>query len=56
MTQNSTLVAHLKKSKSRVESWPTWKQEQSGTQVRRQSGQSTSNKNSQARQLETFEI
>ncbi len=56
MIQNSTLVAHLKKSKSRVESWPAWKQEQSGTQVRKQSGQSTSNQRSQARQREVFEI
>ncbi|MDN3612629.1 hypothetical protein QWZ16_23840 [Vibrio ostreicida] len=34
MSPNSTLVAHLNKSKSRVESWPTWKQEQSGTKVK----------------------
>ncbi|BCL73736.1 hypothetical protein TUMSATVNIG1_57200 (plasmid) [Vibrio nigripulchritudo] len=35
MSPNSTLVAHLSKSKSRVESWPAWKQEQSGTKVKR---------------------
>ncbi|MGF1868392.1 hypothetical protein [Photobacterium indicum] len=35
MSPNSTLIAHLSKSKSRVESWPTWKQEQSGTNVKR---------------------
>lgn len=34
MTQNNTLVVHLNKSKNRVESWPLWKQEQSGTNVK----------------------
>jgi hypothetical protein len=34
MSPNKTLVAHLSKSKNRVESWPSWKQEQSGTNVK----------------------
>lgn len=52
MRQNNTLVAHLQKSKSRVESWPTWKQEQSGTQVRKPSSQSNSNQRSRTPQPE----
>ncbi|GHX15144.1 hypothetical protein VCSRO62_2986 [Vibrio cholerae] len=56
MRQNSTLVAHLQKSKSRVESWPTWKQEQSGTQLRVKSDQPTPSQSSQTRQPEVLEL
>ncbi len=41
MSPNSTLVAHLSKSKNRVESWPAWKQEQSGTNVKQSNSSAT---------------
>ncbi|MDN3608721.1 hypothetical protein QWZ16_23950 [Vibrio ostreicida] len=51
MSPNSTLVAHLNKSKSRVESWPTWKQEQSGTKVKHSNSSAPQQNKSTAKEL-----
>ncbi len=50
MSPNSTLVAHLSKSKSRVESWPAWKQEQSGTKVKRSNSSESQQRQSQVKE------